>query len=241
MIQDWMFYVVAGLLLITMILLWSSRKRIGSLEEVVSYLTDSRNVMRKDIDEDHKKIIRFGKQIEEHQGTMDICSSTLTNAINNLEKRIDILEQPPVKEEKTEPDEDECDDHPASEVEFWASKAYLADIVEPENLEKSDEEPVLDWSHEGDETIGYRWMFPSREQCVPVYGQRYMVVGILHGHETMYDGSPFICTEEAMWDRYKFVIDGGERFDKVYAYIKMPNSSDIMKSILDIAISDREG
>ena len=73
-----------------------------------------------------------------------------------------------------------------------------------------------------------------------------MVVGILHGHEAMNDDeSSFICTEvcteEATWDRYKFVIDDGTRFDKVYAYIRIPNSSDIMKSILEITLHDKEG
>lgn len=241
MIQDWMFYVAAGLLVVTMILLWTSRKRISNLEEVVNYLVNSRNEMRKDIDEDHKKVIRFGKQIEEHQGTMQVCSSTLSDKISKIEKRIDIIEKTPVEEEKAEPDEeDDCNDPPASEVEFWASKSDLADIVYPDNLEKPKPDTSFEWSHKG-EIIGYRWVFPSKEQCIPIYGQRYIVVGILHGHETMNDGSPFICTEEATWDRYKFVIDGGTRFDKVYAYIRIPNSSDIMKSILDITLHDKEG
>ncbi len=240
MIQDWMFYVAAGLLLITMIFLYGARRRINKLEEAISYLTDSRNSLRKYTDDNYKKILKIEKLIEANQGTMQVSSTTVSNRLSEIEKRLDILEKPPVEEEKAEPDKDDRDEPPASEIEYWAGMEKLADIVDPDNFEQPKPDTSFKWSHEG-EIIGYRWAFPSKEQCIPIYGQRYIVVGILHGHETMNDGSPFICTEEATWDRYKFVIDGGTQFDKVYAYIRMPNSSDIMKSILEITLHDKEG
>lgn len=272
MIQDWMFYVAAGLLVVTMILLWTSRKRISNLEEVVNYLVNSRNEMRKDIDEDHKKVIRFGKQIEEHQGTMQVCSSTLSDKISKIEKKVDIQNKTIQELINPVPDEDDIAEtpeeieenrlmyDPMTGIEFWAGMEKLADIVDPSNLADqkiedenkkflddlsntqpyrlTSEDKKIEWQHD-DEIIGYRWIFPTKEEHTPVVGQKYLVVGRLRGHETMADGSPFICTETASWNSHQFVTDDGDRYDKVYAYIKMPDSSDIMTSILEITLHDR--
>lgn len=239
MIQDWMLYVAAGLLVITWMYLWGARRRIDELECAVSFLKDAVNKLSENQAKYNKGLDGFHKSVEANKGMIHMCSSSLSDRLSRVEKRVGILEKSTVKEEKAEPDEDECDNPPASEVKFWASKSDLADFVDPSNLEKLKPDMSFEWTHEG-EIIAYRWTFPSKEQCIPIYGQRYMVVGVLHGHETLKDGSPFICTEEAMWDRYKFVIDSGEKFDKVYAYIKMPDSSDIMKNIMEIALQSKE-
>jgi len=251
MIQDW---ILTGVLVLLAVIslyvyVWLTRKRIDDLELTVNYLRDSYNKLFESKKDMEKEILEFKNSIEEQHGSMQVCSSTVSNRLSEIERRLDILSFVPrineydddysEDEEKAEPEEDEYDDSPTSEVEYLAYMEKFSDIVDTDNIDKPKPDTSFKWSHEG-EIIGYRWVFPSKEQYTPIYGQRYMVVGVLHGHETTEDGSPFICTEEAMWDRYKFVIDSGERFDKVYAYIRMPNSSDIMKSILDMTLNDKE-
>lgn len=215
MIQDWMFYAIVVVLGIVCLYLLGARRRIEDLEYSVNELKSLYD----------KMLIEYRnveKKLDEHQGTMHVCSSSLSKEISEIKRKLDILSFVPKTDE----------DRSVSEEE--------------DELNMIDEKPKpdtsLEWSHEGDEIIGYRWIFPSKEKHTPVIGQDYMVVGVLHHHDKMADGSPFICTETAKWDGYKFVCQSPEEewFDKVYAYIKMPDSSDIMKSILEISLSDRE-
>lgn len=238
MVQDWMFSGVLVVLGLALLYVWLTRRRIDDLESTVDYLRDSYNKLfesQKDME----------KEIQKNHETMQDRLSALTDRISELEKQIDILNSIPEDEKKEEKEEEKEEEEKLElklpEIEYWGGMEKLETPDEEPALEWTNEEPALEWSHKDDEIIGYRWMFPTKEKCIPVCGQRYMVVGVLYGHETMADGSPFICTEEATWDRYKFVTDNEERFDKTYAYIKMPDSSDIMKSILEITLRDKEG
>lgn len=225
MVQDWMFSAIVVLLGIACLYLWGARRRIEDLEYSVNELKslyDKMLIGYRDVE----------KKLNEHQGTMHVCSSSLSKEISEIKRKLAILSFVPKTEEYNSVSDEENED---AEPELWAGVDKLDTIDEKPKPDVS-----LKWTYDG-EILGYRWIFPSKEKCIPIYGQRYMVVGVLHGHETMEDGSPFICTEEATWDSYKFVTDKEEHFAKVYAYIRIPDSSDIMKSIIEITLHENEG
>ena len=230
MIQNWIFYAIAVLFLITMALFSRVKARFNETERIIEHLSELLDISRKDANTNYEKIAMLEKLIETRGDTMQVYMTTLNNKISDMEKRMDILEQNLMSVQETMRKEES--------VSVDSEESKQADIPDQD---EPNEECGITQTNENNETVSYKWIFPAKEQCTPVAYGRYIVVGILHGHETMNDGSPFICTEEATWVQYRFVTDTNERFDKVYAYIRMPDSSDIMKSILEIALHDEEG
>ena len=114
------------------------------------------------------------------------------------------------------------------------NKALYGDDLDDE--EKPEQEEKIEV---GVKFCGYRWIFPTMEESHPVFGQWYKVVGRIKGKDKP-DGSPLLCTEDGMWNNYEFVTTKGDRFDIVYAYIKMPDSGDIMEQIVQLALKDKE-
>lgn len=86
------------------------------------------------------------------------------------------------------------------------------------------------------DTVSYRWIFPDRDRdAVPVFGQWCLVVGESSAR-LKEDGSPMIWTDEGFWNGHAFVSSGDVRFDKVYAYIELPASADIMEQVVSMAL-----
>ena len=88
----------------------------------------------------------------------------------------------------------------------------------------------------------YRWIFPSDHggtiNCV--LGEWYLVVGRIRT-KLKPDGNPMLYSDDAMWNGYQFVTTKDERFDEVLAYIKPPQSGDIMERIVELALKSDEG
>jgi TolA-binding protein len=107
-----------------------------------------------------------------------------------------------------------------------ADKEELADIVDPENDDtNSDEVPV------------YRWVFPAEEpdhEKQLINGQLYTVVGVLKN-----PGANGLVTCEAFWNGHEFVLAINDKFDTVYAYIRKPESADVMEKVVQMALANK--
>lgn len=109
-----------------------------------------------------------------------------------------------------------------------ADKEELADIVDPENNDAdSDEIPIIPV---------YRWIFPAEEpdhEKRLINGQSYTVIGVLKNQET----TEIIVTREGFWDGHRFLTTDIDAFSTVYAYIRKPESADVMEKVLQMALA----
>lgn len=78
----------------------------------------------------------------------------------------------------------------------------------------------------------YKWIFPDEKpDAKKVVGELYLAIGYV------YKTDETIKSYNAEWDGQRFVItddgpDHAQYFDKVYAYIRMPDPSDIMTEVI---------
>lgn len=108
------------------------------------------------------------------------------------------------------------------------NKEELYNIVSPkDNDTNSDEVPV------------YRWVFPSEEPDHGkqlICGQWYTVIGVLKNSET----TEMVSREGFWsWNEQEFVTADGDRFDTVYAYIRRPESADVMEKVVQMALANK--
>ena len=262
-VPEWVIYVSVGIVLIMSLYIWATRQRLDELEGTVEYIRSSYNKLLDRVNVVDKEIDNITDSLEKNHGSMQVCSSTLTCKISDLEQKVGIL-----------------DKVVNSEMGFWASKAPLADIVEepeepekpvditeePEETEAPDSllanivDPIMEkpqtlsveapeekkeevkkdlvYSHDPTEIIGYRWIFPGKEEHTPTFGCEYQVVGVLKGNDAK--DIDAVVEINAVWDGRQFIgSEDMERFDKVYAYIKLPDVRDIWNHVFEIALSER--
>lgn len=83
-------------------------------------------------------------------------------------------------------------------------------------------------------SISYAWGYPDKEGGSSIVtGGSYLVIGCV------YKTDENVKSYNAEWDGRRFVItddgpDHAQYFDKVYAYIRMPDPSDIMTEVIKI-------
>lgn len=82
----------------------------------------------------------------------------------------------------------------------------------------------------------YEWIFPSKgvtEENKPKNGEEYLVIGSVKGSDnirsafTSWNGVVFMPTEHSPFETY-------DPFENVYAYVRLPSPSDVMKEVVDI-------
>lgn len=82
------------------------------------------------------------------------------------------------------------------------------------------------------DSVSYAWGYPDKEdKSSIVTGGLYLVIGYV------YKTDETVKSYNAEWDGRRFVItddgpDHAQYFDKVYAYIRMPDPSDIMTEVI---------
>lgn len=109
-----------------------------------------------------------------------------------------------------------------------SAKEELYNIVGPkDNDTNSDEVPV------------YRWVFPAEE---PDHGKQlicglwYTVIGVLKNAETTEIVS---CEGFWNWNEQEFITADGDKFDTVYAYIRRPESADVMEKVVQMTLANK--
>lgn len=160
------------------------------------------------------------------------------DAIESLEKRVKSLEEDikKVKDEhqihmtsisKMLTETDRKTDNISHSIEKRINKLY--DIVQ------TDKENHI--SAVSDEDQVYRWIFPTEEpdhEKRLINGQWYTVIGVLKNSETKE-----IVTCEGFWNRYEFITTDNDKFDTVYAYIRKPESADVMEKVVQMALANK--
>lgn len=242
-VDIWMVAVLGALWFVTVCYIAHLKSKYTELEIQFEHYKETHNKVCEDQANLHKKIESIEEDLEKTKGSIQVCVSTSGKRFGEIEHELkdfkiyitDHLQSVYNSISLLADDTDKkVNEKPISEVEYWADKAMLADIVDPSNLEPPEKE-------EQDCTIDsptYRWIFPSEEPDHEerlIFGQWYTVIGILSS-KLKSDGSPMITTQEALWNRYKFISIDDEPFDTVYAYIRMPSSADIMEKVVQMAL-----
>lgn len=89
-------------------------------------------------------------------------------------------------------------------------------------------------------SVSYAWGYPDKEGGSSIVtGGLYLVIGYV------YKTDETVKSYNAEWDGRRFVItddgpDHAQYFDKVYAYIRMPDPSDIMTEVIKAIEKEKE-
>ena len=186
-----------------------------TMDDLVTFNDDTKKYMDKLSTSTYDQLYALQKRVEELEYDRKYQQTKVLNVCESLATAVDILKGCCKPQEAVEEASD-----PSDESDFTT-----ADL----EVKQPDKGPV------------YTWVFPSEEpdhEDRLIFGQWYTVIGTIHGHNKP-DGTPSIVTGDGMWNRYQFISMKNERFDDVYAYIKMPNSGDIMEHIVDIALKKK--
>lgn len=228
-INDIWLLITAGLVsVVSFIISIRASERCSTLEQDVDYLrhcslkltdiSDQLANLMQSINEDIKKV-KDERQVDTANISKILAETNLKidNYNSSIEKRMEELYDIVQRDNKKH----------VSAVEWWADKEELADIVDPENNDaNSDKVPV------------YRWIFPAEEpdhEKRLINGQRYTIIGALKNQIF-----PTIDTYEGFWNGHEFLTDiNDNKFDTVYAYIKKPESADVMEKVVQMALANK--
>ena len=238
--------------------------RIGTLENRVDFLVRDKQKLENDIFELKHRIEKTEAGEEKIMASLQLLQSVTTDRFDTLTNTFDQLN----KDYRADHDSmvKLCEKFADILCEFrddikkpktftvLDSDTYSGDVHEEDtDIEQPESDPPMTANYEttddpgreirfdhGNEVVKYRWIFPSEEESHPVFGQWYTVIGKLHYGYKKEDGSPVISTDEGMFNGNVFITKGNDYFEKVYAYIKMPSSADIMQKIVDVYLKKEQ-
>ena len=225
MIDNLIFIVLFGMVIASLAL---SIKNETECKVLKDKLSNSYNTIRdvKMLNEElTKKLIFLEKKTDEMKNDQYVQNTLFVSQIAEANQTIDILRNDTVKAVNA------MHDDLLSRI-----KAECAEEVN--NVEENDQKGSECGSEP--ESGTYRWIFPNIEKDLenelPIIGNLYLVVGNIEG----IDEETAIFTETAVYTKRGFITDNQQRFNKVYAYIQQPSSSDIWQKVMSLAIEAEE-
>lgn len=254
-------YCAIGVLVIMLAISFNLIRMVRELEKKVHYISDENEQHYKAELQLQSYFNKIDISINQMRGSLEVLTASAGGELHDIQRQLSRIEAGISRlqcavavngnrlhdivdwtgmDHETE-DKDHADTDTVSCLEYWADKATLADIVDPANCEVTVKEEEKNEDAEQN-PVSYRWIFPSDNQRVqqeserPVMGQWYLVVGTIKGltHE---DGiTPLTFSDEGLFNGTDFITRTDQRFDRVYAYIKQPSSSDIMEKVFSLAI-----
>lgn len=225
MIDNLIFIVLFGMVIASLAI---SIKMQSEYKVLKDKLSNSYNTIRnvKMLNEElTKKLIFLEKKTDEMKNDQYVQNTLFASQITEASHTMDILRNDTMKAINAMHDD-------------------LLSRIKAERTEESnnvEEDSQKDSECESEPKSGtYRWIFPAIDKKLtdelPIVGNLYLVVGKIKG----IDEETAIFTETAVYTRNGFVTDNQQRFNKVYAYIQQPSSSDIWQKVMSLAIEAEE-
>lgn len=230
---------VIGAFVIMLLCLFRFAHRISKLEGALYLNERDLSSLQKKLDIFENRIISLETENENLKGTIQVTDTRLSDENASIEsKMIEMSSSVNYRFRDVNKAIRELERQVSKtigESAKWAvsepNKGILEGHSEPgENDDSLAKTNVFGYSG----VFGYSWVFPTKEESEPIIGRRYLVVGYLEGKEDD------LITEEAVWNGTKFITAGVTRFSKVYAYVGMPDSSDVMEHIVNSVLHDKE-
>ena len=211
-------------------------KRIRNLEDATRHLATNDELFDKNL---NRALISIDDLIDSHNAFESNTSDKINDVyskMNNYEKTNDAFNNAlqKISEIEKEINDDLINRNPIVSGDTDGDKRSTNTSIDFVDI-VNDTKKLIETNEDTKCNITYRWIFPSSEKSNLVYGQWYIVVGEIKS-KVKSDGSPLIFTDDGMWNGKQFVTSEAEFFDKVYAYIKMPDSGDIMEAIVELAL-----
>lgn len=240
MVEQWIAYIVLvtiivifGLLIKCMSVIKEQSVRIRDYEKAQKNMFDNQLRLQ-------RRINSVEKNSDQLRGSIELLNTNVSSILNERKAC-----NPPEDMDIGSAGDTDGDTH--SCVEYFGGMDKIATVFngvsgdadgDSVDIHTGDKPPIpVNGQNLSKEPPTYRWIFPSDHggtiNCI--MGEWYLVVGRIRT-KLKPDGNPMIYSDDAMWNGYQFVTAKDERFDEVLAYIKPPQSGDIMERIVELAL-----